>query len=122
MRRLYYHFKDHGQFTKVRQYVSTNSIEKIPAQDGKGMSSKAQKARGFIVDHKDEEGAEALLYCRVWFSRATKFNGGRPTVARLVQENGVWKMDVSGSMRLTAKISKGKTSLGFHDGTKEWWK
>jgi hypothetical protein len=43
-------------------------------------------------------------------------------VARLVKEDGVWKMDVFDSVARTLRITKGKDGLGCYDGTKEWWK
>jgi hypothetical protein len=86
------------------------------------MSLKAQNARGFVVDYREENATEAFLYYRVWFSRAAKMNGGRPTVARFLREDGAWKIDVTSTAGLTAKIARGRTPLGLYDGTREWWK
>jgi|GEM_PF-4695654 len=119
---MYYHLKDRGQFVKLRDYVTANSLKQVPTEDGEAGSVRMQEARGFVVDHKEETSDEAILYCRVWFSSATKQKGGRPSVARLAKEDGAWKFDIDQSVKLSLGISKGKTSFGFYDGTEEWWK
>jgi len=120
--RAYYYYKDRGQFTKLREIVTKESLTMVPAKDGPGMSERAQKARGIVIDHADVGENQATLYFRSWFSRAAALNGGRPYVGRLIKEDGAWKVDIPTTLQLTLALEKGKTNLGFYDGTKEWWK
>jgi hypothetical protein len=62
------------------------------------------------------------VYFRSWFSLASEAQGGRPYVVKLVKEDGLWKVDVRASLKLTSQITKGIGQFGFYDGTAEWWK
>lgn len=118
----YYYHKDRGQYVKLRPLVTQNSLSLIPPTDGTGMSERAQKARGIAVDHEDMGADAATLYYRTWFSAGTQSLGGRPTVAKLVKQDGLWKVDVKATLQATVAHKKGKTKLGFYDGTQKWWK
>jgi len=120
--RAYYHYKDRGLFSELRKIVAQNSLHMVPAEDGQGMSTRAQDARGMVVEHAEVDENEATLYYRTWFSNIARFNGGRPTVGRLVKEEGLWKVDIPKTLQLTMANTKGKNNLGIYDGTKEWWK
>lgn len=119
--RAYYYYGDRGQQSKLASLI-TNNITDAPLQDGPGRGAQTQAARGVIVDHEEVNGDEAILYFRTWFSVTAARRGGRPTVARLVNEGGVWKLDVRETLRLTMANTKGKTQFGFYDGSKDWWK
>ncbi|MHC5057722.1 MAG: hypothetical protein ACYTKD_23880 [Planctomycetota bacterium] len=114
--------KNRGRKSKLREIVAASCIDMFQAEDGEGMSERARNLRGIVVDHSEATDREATLYCRTWFSLGTRQQGGRPAVFRCVMEEGVWKMDVKASMQLTMAIKKGKSRLGFYDGTKDWWK
>lgn len=119
--RAYYYYNDRGQLSKLADLI-TNNITDKPLQDGPGRGAQTQAARGVVVDHEEFNGDEAILYYRTWFSATAARRGGRPSVARLVKEGGVWKFDVKETLRLTMANTKGKTQFGFYDGSKDWWK
>jgi len=118
----YHYHRDRGQYTKARALVAKSSLGLVPAKDGKGMSERAQRLRGFAIDHEQVAEKQATVYFRTWFSLATKARGGRPTVAKLVNEDGRWKLDLKATMQLTAAVKKGKDKFGFYDGNKQWWR
>ena len=120
--RAYYYYKDRGLYSKARDVVTQGSFEMVPAEDGQGMSARAQEARGMVVEHAEVNTDEATLYYRTWFSNIARFNGGRPTIGRLVKEEGLWKVDIPMTVQLTMTNTKGKNNLSIYDGTKEWWK
>ena len=120
--RAYFHYKDRGDTRALRTIVAQNSLSMLPGGNTQGMSTRAQKLRGIVVDHAQEKNVEAIVYYRSWFSLATKARGGGPYVAKLVKEAGRWKFDIQASVQMTMAITKGKDNFGFYDGTKQWWK
>jgi len=117
----YYYYGDRGQQSKLENLI-VNNITDQPMEDGPGRGVQTQAVRGVVVDHEERNGYEAILYYRTWFSISAAQRGGRPAVAKVVDEGGVWKLDLKETLKRTLENSKGKTQFGYYDGSKDWWK
>jgi hypothetical protein len=120
--RCYYQAKDRGDIENLKKVVTADSFDALTDKEKRPLSAQSQELRGVVIDHASEEGDQATLCYRTWFSDATKKGGGYLAIAKLVKVEGQWKIDAKTSADLTAGIKKGKDLFGFYDGTKEWWK
>jgi len=119
----FHFYKDRGLYTKLSTVVTRDSARFVPDKDDRGRLRRARDlSRGFAFDHVEQSEGEATVYYRTWVKPEVKARGGRPRVARLIKEDGIWKFDAAAAKRLTSAITKGRDESGLYDGTEEWWK
>ena len=120
--RVYYFYRDRGSEEALLDVVTAESAGSIRDLADRRIPRASQLKRDMIVDHKWERERETRIYYRTWNSDQSKEKGGWPRVAMMYKQNDEWRIGLIGSLKATLVNTKGKTSAGFYDGTKRWWK